>query len=104
MRITLVLAASLVLLSFPSSAQTTQGEDVYVVPGSSLSFVAMAAWQAGSRVESVAGSGAASAPGNAVKYLAKEVYWPTARVRVMTFDDATGGVLHPITDETLLYV
>ena len=55
-------------------------------------------------IKSAAGADVSSAPGNAVRYRVKEVHWPTARVRVMMFDDATGGVLHPITDETLLYV
>ena len=104
MRIALILAAFVVLLSSPSRAQMSEGDDVYVVPGSSLPFVNMAAWYVSSQVESVTGSSVASAPSNAVRYKAKEVYWPTARVRVMTFDDATGGVLHPITDETVLYV
>lgn len=104
MRIALAFAVSLAFFTTPASAQAPRGDDVYVVFDASLPATAMAAWQTGSMVRSAAGATAASAPANAVRYSAKEVHWPTARVRAMTFDDATGGVLHPITDETLLYV
>ncbi len=104
MRTTFALLVALSLIVTTASAQTPLGDDVYVVKNQSLSAIAMAAWQDGARIRSATGGAASSAPDNAVTYTAKEVHWPTARVRVLMFDNATGGVLHPITDETLLYV
>ena len=104
MHTVLALAAIFSFATVSVHAKTPMSDDVYVVPGSSLPSIPMAAWQVGGTVRSAAGADVSSAPANAVRYSAKEVHWPTARVRVMAFDDATGGVLHPITDETLLYV
>lgn len=96
--------AALTLAASIASAQAPVGDDVYVIPGASAPVVAMAAWADGATVRSAAGADAAKAPANSVKYSAKAAHWPTARVRVLTFSKVTGGVLHPITDETLLYV
>lgn len=104
MRAALALAMTLTLATSAVSAQMVRGDDVYVVKDATLPAVSMAAWEQGRQVRMAAGSDAMSAPGDAVRYSAKEVHWPTARVRVLSFDDKTGGVLHPITDETLLYV
>lgn len=109
MRIALALATSLSLLSTTACAQMpmtekAMGDDVYVVSASENPVIAMAAWDDSGMVKMAAGADAANAPSKAVKYMAKQVIWPTARVRIMMFDAATGGVLHPITDETLLYV
>lgn len=110
MRIALALATSLSFLSMTACAQMpdtgkVMGDDVYVVSASENPVIPMAAWDdRGGMVKMAAGAEASKAPSNAVKYTAKQVIWPTARVRVMMFDKDTGGVLHPITDETLLYV
>lgn len=109
MRIALALATSLSLLSTTACAQMpmtekAMGDDVYVVSASENPVIAMAAWDDSGMVKMAAGPDAAKAPSKAVKYSAKQVIWPTARVRIMMFDKDTGGVLHPITDETLLYV
>ncbi|MBT4740714.1 MAG: cupin domain-containing protein [Rhodospirillaceae bacterium] len=104
MRSFLALAFSVCLLPITAFAETPMGNDVYVMADSTVPAIAMAAWKDGSTVNSVAGADASDAPSNAVTYAAKQVVWPTGRVRVMTFDKKTGGVLHPITDETLLYV
>lgn len=111
MRIALALAASLSLVSMSACAQNSSpgmgkvmGDDVYVVPSAENPTISMAAWEESSMVKMAAGGDVADAPSNAVTYMAKQVIWPTARVRIMMFDKETGGVLHPITDETLLYV
>lgn len=101
---TLALAVTATLATTSVSAQTPLGDDVYVLFDAEAPAIAMAAWQNGSTVRSAAGADASNAPANAVTYSAKEANWATARVRVMSFDAAAGGVLHPITDETLLYV
>ncbi len=104
MRSFLALAVSVCLLPMSAFAQTPMGNDVYVMADSTVPSIAMAAWKDGSEVKSAAGADASSAPSDAVTYAAKQVVWPTGRVRMMTFSKETGGVLHPITDETLLYV
>lgn len=111
MRIAVALAASLSLFSMSACAQTqmndtqqAMSDDVYVVFDKDNPAISMAAWDDGGMVKMAAGADAASAPSGAVTYKAKQVMWPTARVRIMMFDKDTGGVLHPITDETLLYV
>ena len=106
MRFPAVVAASVVVMlsSVFAHAQAPLGDDVYVLPGKSAPVVAMAAWADKAAVRMASGADAAKAPKGAVTYSAKSAPWPTGRVRVMTFSKATGGVLHPITDETLLYV
>jgi len=104
MRAFAILLATALVMPFAALAQAPQSDDVYVMKDSSLPSIAMAAWRDGGAVETAMGMGAANAPSGAVKYSAKQVIWPTARVRVLSFDKDTGGVLHPITDETLLYV
>jgi quercetin dioxygenase-like cupin family protein len=105
MRLSVAAAFGLLMSSVVAHAQAPLGDDVYMVAGKSLPAEAMASWtdKAG-KVSSAMGAVAAKAPKGAVKYSAKSAPWPTGRIRVMTFSKATGGVLHPITDETLLYV
>jgi quercetin dioxygenase-like cupin family protein len=89
----------------PVSAQVVpESETTLVVKGDSRAPVKMAAWEKGGDVQSASGEAAAKAPRKAVRYEAKMVAWPTATVKVLTFTKKGGGVLHPITDETLLYV
>lgn len=104
MRSVLALIFSVSLLSSQALAETPLGNDVYVMSDSSVPSIAMAAWKDGGDVKSALGADASSAPSDAITYTAKVVNWPTGRLQVMTFDKDTGGVLHPITDETLLYV
>ena len=113
MRITVALAvtASLTVLSAcdqismgPSGPPQPISDAVYVLPDGDAPAITMAAWQDGGMVQSAAGMNAGKAPSHATTYSAKQANWPTGRVRVMTFEKASGGVLHPITDETLLYV
>lgn len=104
MRSVLALAFSVCLLPISAFAETPMGNDVYVMADSTVPSIAMAAWNESGEVKTATRAGANDVPSNAVKYVAKQVIWPTGRVRVMTFDKDTGGVLHPITDETLLYV
>ncbi len=99
----LIIAAALSAAT-PAGAQAPLADDVYVLAGASAKPVAMAAWADGAAVKSAMGADAAKAPATAVKYSATTAPWATGRVRVLTFSAATGGVLHPITDETLLYV
>ena len=96
--------AVLLFLPLSAGAQAPLGDDVYVMKDASVPVTAMAAWRDGGAVETATGMSAATAPYGAVRYSAKQVHWPTARVSVLSFDRETGGVLHPITDETLLYV
>ncbi len=104
MRPLVMIFAATLALPLPANAQSPVSDDIYVMNDSSLPAIPMAAWQDGGAVKTAAGMSAATAPAGAVRYTAKQVQWPTARVRVMSFDKDTGGVLHPITDETLLYV
>ena len=90
-----------------SSAASVAPEsaDTYVVAGKDRAATPMAAWQKKTKVLTAAGADAVKkAPRNAVRYDAKIVAWPTATVKLLTFRKANGGVLHPITDETLVYV
>ncbi|MEE8306443.1 MAG: cupin domain-containing protein [Gammaproteobacteria bacterium] len=82
----------------------TEAESVYVVVGADRAATPVAAWGEGDAVRAASGSGVEGAPSDAVRYEAKIVQWPTAAVKVLTFSEATGGVLHPLTDETLIYV
>jgi len=82
-----------------------EADSVYVVAGEDRASVPMAAWEGGGSLQSASGAKAAgAAPSGAVQYDAKLVRWPTATVKVLTFDKNRGGVLHPLTDETLIYV
>ena len=89
-----------------SAASVAQeSADTYMVAGKDRAATPMAAWQKKAEVRTAAGADAVKkAPRKAVRYEAKIVAWPTATVKVLTFRKANGGVLHPITDETLLYV
>jgi quercetin dioxygenase-like cupin family protein len=104
MRLSIAVAAAVLMCSPVAVAQAPVGDDVYVLAGKSVPVVAMAAWSDKTVVSMASGADTAKAPKNAVKYSAKSAPWPTGRVRVLTFTKAGGGVLHPITDETLLYV
>jgi quercetin dioxygenase-like cupin family protein len=82
-----------------------ESADTYVVAGKDRAATPMAAWQKKGAVLTAAGADAVKkAPRKAVRYEAKIVAWPTATVKVLTFRKANGGVLHPLTDETLVYV
>ena len=82
----------------------TQSDDTFVVKGDSLPATPMAAWEHDGAIHSASGAEAAQAPDAAVRYEVKSVAWPTATVKELNFKAATGGVLHPLSDETLLYV
>lgn len=84
MRFIPALAACVFLSPFSALADSPVADDVYVMFDADLPLLEMSEGD--------------------VTYTAKEVHWPTARVRVMMFDDEKGGVSHTITDETLLYV
>jgi quercetin dioxygenase-like cupin family protein len=105
-----VLSITLVVLGLAaqqaSAAPVAQETaDTYVVAGKDRAVMPMAAWQKKRELRTAAGADAVKkAPRNAVRYDAKIVAWPTASVKVLTFRKANGGVLHPITDETLVYV
>jgi len=82
-----------------------EADSVYVVAGADRAAVPMAAWGEGDELRSASGrSGVDAAPSDAVRYEAKTVQWPTAAVKELTFAQEAGGVLHPLTDETLIYV
>ncbi len=89
-----------------AAAQTAQeSADTYWVAGKDRAVTPMAAWQKKRNILTASGAAAVQkAPRSAVRYDAKIVAWPTATVKVLTFRKANGGVLHPITDETVLYV
>jgi quercetin dioxygenase-like cupin family protein len=89
----------------PAAPVAQESADTYVVAGKDRAGVPMAAWQKKTEVLTATGADAVkNAPRKAVRYDAKIVAWPTATVKVLTFRKANGGVLHPITDETLVYV
>jgi len=106
MRGTLPLALLAILPFFAGATAQAEaiGDDVFVVKGDSLAATPMAAWEHGGAVHGASGTDSAAAPNSAVRYEMKSVAWPTATVKVISFSAATGGVLHPLTDETLLYV
>lgn len=79
-------------------------DSTFVVKGTELAATPMAAWDKRGVIRSASGADARKAPRKAVRYEAKLVPWPTATVKVLNFSKAGGGVLHAITDETLLYV
>jgi quercetin dioxygenase-like cupin family protein len=89
----------------PAFAQVApESATTLVVAGDSRAPVAMAAWQKGGALQSASGDAVKQAPRKAVRYEAKMVAWPTATVKVLTFTRKGGGVLHPLTDETTVYV
>lgn len=87
------------------AAQGVEADSTYVVAGASRAATPMAAWRKGSALRSAEGSEAVrKAPRRAVRYDVKKVSWPSGAVKVLTFRKSDGGVLHPISDETLIYV
>ena len=84
MRSILILAACMLVTPLSAMSDSPVADDVYVIFDADLPMIEMSDGD--------------------ITYSAKEVNWPTARVRVLMFDDDSGGVSHPITDETLLYV
>lgn len=89
----------------PAFAEVPQeSANTLVVAGASRAPVRMAAWDKNGTVNIVTGKDAGKAPRDAVRYEAKMVAWPTATVKVLTFTQKNGGVLHPITDESTVYV
>ena len=98
---TLCLILSSLFLAAPASAKA----DVYVVKHQDAAKVPMTAWVDGTTVRSAMGKEALrKAPKKAVTYSAQSVKWPTGTVTVLRFKKASGGVLHPITDETEIYI
>ena len=87
-----------------SALAATESATTFYVAGAQRAAVPMAAWQKNGVVSSASGAETRNAPRKAVKYTAKTVAWPTATVKVLTFKKSSGGVLHPITDETTVYV
>jgi quercetin dioxygenase-like cupin family protein len=88
-----------------AAAVAPESADTYVVAGKDRAATPMAAWQKKGTVRTAAGADAVrKAPRKAVRYDVKLVAWPTATVKQLTFRKANGGVLHPISDETLVYV
>ena len=64
-----------------------------------------AAEQTGARILIAAGAAEMSrAPANASRYESQTFKFNNGEIRVLNFHQATGGVLHQITTETLLYV
>jgi len=104
MRTALKLTFITIFTAFGAFARDPIGDDVYVLSGDTAPVIAMAAWQDGGTIRSVSSKEMSTAPTNAIQYSLREAPWPTGRVRIMTFGKETGGVLHPIKDETLLYV
>ena len=100
----IALLAILPILSGATALADTISDDIFVVKGDSLAATPMAAWEHGGAIHGASGSAAAAAPKSAVRYEMKSVPWPTATVKVLSFSASTGGVLHPLTDETLFYV
>jgi quercetin dioxygenase-like cupin family protein len=99
--------ALLGLLSLSPALQAQSAplaDSVYVVEGDTLAAMPMAAWKQGEAVQSASGDAARQAPRKAVRYQAKLVPWPTATVKELRFTRKGGGVLHPLTDETTVYV
>lgn len=101
----LALLVVLTVAGCAANQVAQEADSVYVVAGNSRSATPMAAWGEDGRVRSASGAtGVANAPTGAVKYAVKQVRWPTATVKELTFTRGGGGVLHPLTDETLVYV
>jgi len=104
MRTALTLTFIAIFTSFAAFPQAFLGDDVYVLSGDAAPTIAMTAWQDGGTTRSIPSTEISTVPANATRYSLREAPWPTGRVRVMEFSKETGGVLHPINDETLLYL
>ena len=102
----ITLAVLGLTIQLSAAAPTAQeSADTYVVAGTNRAATPLAASQKKRGIVTATGADAVrKAPRSAVRYDAKIVAWPTATVKVLTFRKANGGVLHPITDETLVYV
>jgi quercetin dioxygenase-like cupin family protein len=98
----------LALMAVPAAAlaqPATEKDATFVVKGAERAATPMAVWDDKGTLRTAAGADAVrKAPRKAVRYEAKMVAWPTATVKVLSFRKRDGGVLHPITDEKLLYV
>ncbi|MBL8628611.1 MAG: hypothetical protein JNM81_03210 [Rhodospirillaceae bacterium] len=92
--------------SLPMPTNILFAKDVPVVPMAEWEVVQKgAAEQTGARILIAAGDAELTkAPKDAARYSSQTFKFPTGTARVLTFSKATGGVLHQITTETLLYV
>ncbi len=107
MRMGSVVVAMLMFFPLAAAVQAQvpqESETTFFVKGASRAAVPMAAWASGGKILGAHGDAAKKAPRKAVRYEAKMVAWPTATVKVLSFTKAGGGVLHPITNETTVYV
>ncbi len=108
----LVLGVLGALMTLPAAAQLAPinpVENPHIFPGDAVKADVFAAWETkdekGSRVNVAQGKDAvAKAPANAVRYEVRTNVYPTGTIREYKFKKATGGVLHPLTTDTELYV
>ncbi|MHB1207088.1 MAG: hypothetical protein ACYCZX_16080 [Rhodospirillaceae bacterium] len=77
----------------------------YLLRGSAVPVVPVAAWQANGKIETVEGKNAVGkAPPAASRYELKNYVFPSGTIRVFSYKKGNGGLLRQITDETELYV
>ena len=79
------------------------------IPGDSVEALPMAAWYAddgkGLQLNTASGRMAVTcAPASASKYTRKAFVFPTGSIYQLVFKGSQGGALHPITNETKMYV
>ena len=75
----------------------------HILSGDTVAAVPHVSWEQDGRLHTAIGQTAVNqAPATAARYEVKAVTWPTGTLRVLTYKD--GGALHPISDETELYV
>lgn len=105
----LLLAACASAGDSPEHATPASPLSESFLPGASIAAVPMAGWDvtaaSGLRTLSASGQDAVDqAPANAARYTQKSYVFPTGSIHVLEFNAANGGVTHPITDETTLYM
>ena len=105
----LLLAACVSAQDVPQRATPASPLSNSFLPGASIEVVPMAGWDVtdadGTRTLSASGHNAVDqAPANAARYTQKSYVFPTGSIHVLEFNTANGGMTHPITDETTLYM
>lgn len=105
------LSAVLVLAACDSGRPIAPANplDETFLAGDSIEATPRAAWdvvtEERTRTQRAWGQAAVDqAPANAVRYTQKSYVFPTGTIRVLDFNQANGGMLHVLTDETTLYM
>ncbi len=96
------------IVQAPGVLRSVPLEETFIA-GDSVEAVPLAAWtltgDGGTQVSTATGKrDVDAAPADASRYTQKSYVFPTGTIRVLTFSDQDGGMLHPLTVENALYM